>query len=124
MFRSLRSQLIAIVVGTVAAVLAVSQWLDTRLSEKALEEDTRSRAQLVLRAVGARWGRVDEPTLQRELDAIVQGDRDIVGLEVFRFAGNAAKPEIRASESGTSSEEALTDDQVVALQRGQATTAL
>ena len=37
--RSLRLQLIAIVVATVATVLAASQWLDTRLSESALDRD-------------------------------------------------------------------------------------
>ena len=38
-FRTLRFQLIAIAVLTVATVLVLSQWVDTRLSERAQERD-------------------------------------------------------------------------------------
>ena len=56
MYRSLRFQLIAIVLVTVATVLVVSQWLDTRLSERALQQDLTERALLVLHTVDSVWG--------------------------------------------------------------------
>jgi signal transduction histidine kinase len=120
--RSLRSQLIAIVVGTVAFVLAISQWLSIRLSENALEQDNRARALLVLREVDARWGHVDNRTLRHDLDAIVKGDRDIVALEVVRFEGGVAHVETEASELTAS--DSLSPRQVAALQRGETTAAV
>ncbi|MBI3782143.1 MAG: HAMP domain-containing protein [Deltaproteobacteria bacterium] len=124
MFRSLRSQLIAIVVGTVAFVLAVSQGLNTHLSEDALEQDARARALLVLREVGLRWGRADRATLQSDLDAIVQGDRDIVGIELLRFDGDLVQAETEASEIGAKAAAPLSPDEVAALRHGQTTTAV
>jgi len=123
-FRSLRSQLIAIVVGTVALVLAMSQWLNTRLLEGALEQDLQARALSVLREVDSRWGRVDNVILQRDLDAIVKGDRDIVDLKVLRFEGGVASLETEASELATMASAPLSPGQVSALQRGETTTAV
>jgi hypothetical protein len=48
-FQSLRAQLVAIVIGTVATVLLVLQWVDTTLSERALEEDLHEQGLLLLR---------------------------------------------------------------------------
>src|SRR5438874_10842259 len=55
--RTLRFQLIAIVVATVASVLAMSQWLDTTFSARALERDRKEHALPVLSTVDSLWGR-------------------------------------------------------------------
>jgi len=73
--RSLRFQLIAIVVATVATVLAAEQWFDTRLSERAMERDLKERGLLYLRTVDSLLGHTGTEALRRELTAIVEGDR-------------------------------------------------
>ncbi len=84
--RGLRFQLIAIVVVTVATVLAASQWLDTRLSEQALEEGLRDRALHALEAVNADWdGDVSGDSLAR----VAQYDHAILALDTFRVNGGA-----------------------------------
>src|SRR5438876_233680 len=86
--RSLRLQLIAIVVATVATVLAASQWLDTRLSEGALERDLEARALLYLHTVESLWGRTGAGALRRELQTLVAGDRELTAVDVLlRRAG-------------------------------------
>jgi two-component system NtrC family sensor kinase len=82
--RTLRLQLIAIVVATVATVLAVSQWLDTRLSEGALERDLEERARVYLRTVDSLWGRTGTETLRREFETLVEGDRELTAIDVLR----------------------------------------
>jgi hypothetical protein len=62
-YRSLRFQLIAIVVATVATILGVSEWLDTRVSERSLEHDLRERAVLALHRVESLSGRVEPSQL-------------------------------------------------------------
>jgi two-component system NtrC family sensor kinase len=96
--RTLRVQLIAIVVLTVAVVLTLSQWVDTRLSERALEQDMRERALLVLRAVASLWGGTNPDELRTELAAIIEGDREIVAINTFRLADGVPVPDVRASE--------------------------
>ena len=86
--RTLRFQLIAIVVVIVATVLAASQWLDVRLSEGALERDLEERAVLYLRTVGSLWGRTDGEALRQELETLVEGDRELTAIDVLlRRAG-------------------------------------
>ena len=84
MHRTLRLQLIAIVVATVATVLAASQWLDTRLSESALEHDLEERAVLYLRTVESLWGRTGAEALRRKLQTLVDGDRELTAVDVLR----------------------------------------
>jgi len=96
--RTLRVQLIAIVVLTVAAVLTLSQWVDTRLSERALEQDMRERALLVLREVASLWGATNADELRTELVAIIEGDREITAISTFRLADGVPVPDVRASE--------------------------
>ena len=85
MHRSLRLQLIAIVVATVATVLAASQWLDTRLSESALDRDLEARALLYLRTVASLWGRTGAGALRRELGAVAVFDKPF-NVEQLRAA--------------------------------------
>src|SRR5262249_62162800 len=82
--RTLRFQLIAIVVATVASVLAMSQWLDTTFSERALERDLKERGLLVLSTVDSLWGRSDADTLAHKLAALVEGSRDVLAIDVYR----------------------------------------
>ena len=83
-YRTLRFQLIAIVVATVATVLAASQWLDTSLSERALERDLKERGVVYLRAIDSLWTHAGTETLRRELRAIVDGDRELTAIDLFR----------------------------------------
>lgn len=109
-YRTLRFQLIAIVVVTVATVLAVSQWLDTRLSERAQEQDLKERALLALRTVDSLWGEAESDVLARELFAIAEGDREITAIDIYRLGGgrqavaattrpNAAAPALTPTET-------------------------
>src|SRR5213080_1769075 len=91
-FRTLRFQLIAIVVLTVATVLAVSQWVDTRLSERAQERDLQERALLALRTVASMWGRTEHDALRQELVAIAEGDREITAIDILGLDGS--RPEV------------------------------
>jgi two-component system NtrC family sensor kinase len=83
--RTLRFQLTAIVVGTVATVLAVSQWLDTSLSERALERNLKERAFQALGTVDALWGRSDPEAFSRALGAMLAGTRELGAVDVFRL---------------------------------------
>src|SRR6478752_5205604 len=85
MYRSLHVQLIAIVVSTVTVVLAISQGVDTHLTERAIQQDLRERAELVLRAVDSRWNSASRDDLRDDLNAMVHGDREIKAIDVFRL---------------------------------------
>jgi two-component system NtrC family sensor kinase len=89
--RKLSVQLIFIVVVTVATVLAVMQWVDTRLSERALERDLHERALLTLRTVDSLWGRTAADDLRHGLVAMVEGDREITAIDIFRIVGGKAE---------------------------------
>src|SRR5262245_28309437 len=93
-FRSLRFQLIAIVLATVATVLVAGQLLDTRLSERALERDLAERGLLYLRTVDSLWGRTGVEGFRRELKAIVEGDREVTAIDVLRWRGGRLTPAI------------------------------
>ncbi len=118
MHRSLRFQLIAIVVLTVAAVLTLSQWMDIRRSESALEQDMNQRALLVLHTVDSLWGRTDAKELRDELVAIVEGDREIVGIDIFRLNDRIPEIDISAHETGGTSVNGLTGAEVTELING------
>jgi two-component system NtrC family sensor kinase len=91
-FRSLRFQLIAIVVVTVATVLAAEQWVDTNLSERALERDLNERGLLYLRTVDSLIGRRGSEGLRRELYAIVEGDREVTAIDILHLRGERFEP--------------------------------
>ncbi len=104
--RSLRFQLIAIVLATVATVLVAEQVIDTRLSEGALERDLKERGLLYLRTVDSLWGRTGVEGFRRELKAMVEGDREVTAIDVLRWRGGRLEPTIttrtprEASEAG------------------------
>jgi two-component system, NtrC family, sensor kinase len=90
--RSLRFQLIAIVVATVATVLAAEQWFDTRLSERAMERDLKERGLLYLRTVDSLLGHTGAEALRREFTAIVEGDRELTAIDVLRLREGRLEP--------------------------------
>lgn len=101
MYRSLRLQLIAIVVGTVVTVLALSQWLDTSLSERALERNLTDRALMSLGAVGTSWERMEPEGLRQALQGIVQGNREILAIDVFKRTGDTMQMAATTRDAGT-----------------------
>jgi len=115
-FRTLRFQLIAIVVLTVATVLVISQWINTRLSEHAQERDLQERALLALRTVDSLWGRTDPDTLRRELVAMAEGDREITAIDIFGLGGRA--PEVLVTTRDAPATETLAPDAAAQLAHG------
>ncbi len=110
--RTLRFQLIAIVVATVATVLAASQWLDTGLSERALEHDLKGRGLVYLRTIDSLWAHTGMEALRRELAAIVDGDRDVTAIDVFRRRGDRFDPVVTTRTGDEASQAVLTPGQV------------
>jgi two-component system NtrC family sensor kinase len=83
-YRTLRFQLIASVVVTVVSGLGLSQWLSTRLSEQALEEDLRDRAAFVADTVSTLWEGGNRKELHQQLTTLVGGQRAISAVDILR----------------------------------------
>src|SRR5262245_46269284 len=94
MYRSLHVQLIAIVVSTVTVVLAFSQGVDTNLTDRAIEQDLRERAELAMHAVDSLWSTATADDLHDQLTAIVHGDREIKAIDVFRLRDSHADVDV------------------------------
>ena len=86
--RSLRFQLTAGIIFTVAVGLGVSQWFGTQQSERMLERDLEERVPLVVRAVESLWDRADPADFRREITAVVNGQRNVSAIDVFRVEGD------------------------------------
>ena len=121
-FRTLRFQLIAIVVLTVATVLAVSQWVDTRLSERAEERDLQERALLALRTVASLWGRTELEALRRQLVAINEGDREITAIDIFGLGGGRPEVLLTTRDAPEAAAGTLKPDAATQLVRGSSMT--
>lgn len=119
MYRSLHFQLIAIVVSTVSVVLAISQGVDSRLTERAIEQDLRERAGLVLRAVNSLWSNSPPAELPTKLAAMVHGDREIKAIDVLRLHGTAADVDVTTREPDDVTGASLNAEQVQELTRRQ-----
>jgi two-component system NtrC family sensor kinase len=119
-FRTLRYQLIAIVLATVATVLAVSQWLDTSLSERELERDLRERGRLVLRTIDSLWGQADTVELRRQLRALVKSDRQLIGIDVFELRDRNFGLTMTTRPGSKLAEAQLTPDEQASLLSGVA----
>ncbi|HZP43850.1 MAG TPA: ATP-binding protein [Candidatus Binatia bacterium] len=100
-YRTLRFQLVAIVVLTVAVVLAVSQWLDTTLSERALERDLHERAEQTLGTVRSLWARSEPAALGDLVGLIDRSSREVTAIDVYRL-----RREGRAELAATSRDDA------------------
>ena len=81
-----------IVVVTVATILVGLQWLDTSLSERALERDLHERALLTLVTLDSLWGHSDATVFAGTLSAIVDEDREITAIDIFHLRDG--KPEV------------------------------
>ncbi len=92
MLRTLRFQLLGIVVGTVLVVFAASRWVDARLAEHTLDQDIEGRALSALRTVDFFWGRTEPRLLAHELDVLVRSNGPIVGIEVFAPTDDHLEP--------------------------------
>jgi signal transduction histidine kinase len=116
-YRTLRFQLIAIVVLTVAAVLAISQSLDTRLSERALERDLRERGELALATVGSLWERTDPAALGDVIRLIDETSRDVTAVDIFDFRPDGTST-IVATSRNPSTPSALAHEEEAELAAG------
>lgn len=85
MYRSFRFQLIGIVVAVVATILAVSQWVNTRLSERMLERDLKERALMVLQAASAHWSKTEPAALRNELSTLVEARPQMLAIDILRL---------------------------------------
>ena len=112
MYRSLHFQLIAIVVSTVTVVLAVSQGVDSHLTERAIEQDLRERAELVLRAVDSLWSNSTQDQLHAKLAAMVHGDREIKAIDIFRWQGPAAEVDVTTRDPDAVTDASLSASQI------------
>src|SRR5579862_4986129 len=117
MYRSLHFQLIAIVVSTVTVVLAVSQGVDSHLTERAIEQDLRERAELVLRAVDSLWSTSTQDQLHAKLAAMVHGDREIKAIDIFRWQGPAAEVDVTTRDPDAVTDASLSASQIEELNR-------
>jgi hypothetical protein len=91
MRRSLYTHIIAIVVVTVTAVLAVSQAVDSHLTARAVRQDVKERAELVLRTVTLLWTTTAPADLKGKLAAIVHGDREVEAIDILRLTAPARR---------------------------------
>src|SRR5262249_37225117 len=120
MFRSLHVQLVTIVVCTVTAVLVATQVIDSHFEVRAVEQDLRERAELVLHTVDSLWGSAPPDALRDTLEAMVKADREVPATDVFRLRSGTAQVEVstrRADEPGVV---APTADQVAQIVQGTA----
>lgn len=114
MVRTLRFQLLGIVVGTVLVVFAGSRWLDARFAERALQHDIEGRALSALRTVDFFWGRAEPRVLTHVLETLVRSNGPLVGIDVFAPVANhldaiLATPGARPSAASTAAERLLAD---------------
>ncbi len=114
-YRTLRFQLVAIVVLTVAGVLAIDQWLDTTLSERAMERDLKERAELALGTIDSLWGRTEPAVLARTLASLNESNRDITAIDVFRLDGTAPEVDVTTRDPAGADQPRLTPAQVARL---------
>ncbi|MEO8604782.1 MAG: ATP-binding protein [bacterium] len=119
MHRSLHFRLIAIVVTTVTAVLVTSQAIDTHLTARAINQDRRERAALVLRAVDSMWDSAPPAVLRDRLSTLVYGDPEVTAIDVFRLDGNRAIADASTRPSDEVAAATPSDEQIAALRRDE-----
>jgi signal transduction histidine kinase len=122
MRRSLHTHIIAIVVITVTVVLAASQAVDSHLTARALRQDARERAELVLRTVSLLWTTTSPADLKGKLAAIVYGDRDVDAIDILRLDGDTAALEFTTRPDQDQAGVELSAEQVRQLERGATVT--
>ena len=118
MGRSLTTHLIAIVVLTVTAVLAISQAVDSHLTARAVQQDLRERAQLVLHTVELLWTTTAPGELRATLLALVRGDREVAAVDILRLDGDDTQLELSTRADAVPAGVGLEAEQVRQLRRG------
>ncbi len=117
--RSLRFQLTAGIIFTVAVGLGVSQWFSTQQSERMLERDLEERVSLVVTAVESLWDRAEPEDFRREIQAVANGQRNVSAIDVFRVDGGRVAPaETTRSSDEVARRRPLTADDVARLLAG------
>lgn len=118
MHRTLRFQLIALMVFTVAAVLAVSQWLDTHLSERALMRDLRTEARVLLDDTSRHWATASAPEeLRNVLATLLEARPHVRAIDILRLTDGGADVALTTRKTGPSRPD-LTAAELQILRRG------
>jgi signal transduction histidine kinase len=115
----LRAELTRIVLGTVAGVLVLAHWLDTRLSETTLEEELVRRAEVVLAAVDWLWDEVSGESLAGDLREVILTHPDIRAIDVFRFRDGRAELFVSTREDLQGTEGTLPEAEAAELEAGR-----
>jgi hypothetical protein len=110
--RKLSVQLIAIVVPIVTCVLAMTQWLDIRLSERVLHHDIRERALLTLRTIHSLWDHAEIGDLRRDIETVKQGDREIAAIDIFDIDRGSATLVLTTRDQHDAGTAILTPDEL------------
>ena len=115
MHRSLHFQLMAIVVCTVSVVLAITLGVESHLTERAIAQDLRARAELALSAVDSLWTTSPPKELREKLLAMVRGDREIKAIDIFRLHDTAAEFDVTTRAPDAVGAATLSNTQVAQL---------
>src|SRR3989442_1912748 len=86
--------------ATCGTVPAAGGWRAPRLSESALDRDLEARALLYLRTVASLWGRTGAGALRRELQTLVEGDRDLTAVDVLLRRAGRFEPALTTRPAG------------------------
>jgi len=91
MYRTLRFQLVVLVVVTVATVLAASQWVNTHLSERALVRDLRTGALALLDTTSRHWASTSAPEeLHNALTTLLEARPHVRAIDILRLTDEGA----------------------------------
>jgi two-component system NtrC family sensor kinase len=91
MYRTLRFQLVVLMVVTVATVLAASQWVNTHLSERALVRDLRTGALALLDTTSRHWASSSAPQeLKTILTTLVEARPHVRAIDILRLTDQGA----------------------------------
>jgi signal transduction histidine kinase len=105
MHRTLRFQLVVLMVVTVATVLAASQWVNTNLSERALVRDLRTGALALLDTTSRHWGSTPAPEeLRSALATLLEARPHVRAIDILRLTDGGAEVVLstRATKPGHS----------------------
>ena len=117
MHRTLRFQLVALMVVTVATVLAASQWVNTSLSERALMRDLRGGAFALLDATSRRWASAASPEeLRGVLATLLEARPHVRAIDILRLTDGGA--EVVLTTRKTAPHPDLTPAELAALRSG------
>jgi two-component system NtrC family sensor kinase len=121
-FSSLRLQLIATVVGTVAAVLLVSHWIDTTLSERAIHEELQEQGLLMLHTASLFWGRSRPAELGQRLETLVEADAGVEEINVLDLRDGHPRVEVSTARQPAAASAIVSADDITRLLRGETVT--